>query len=425
MKSEEKILRLSQSPMVFVREITLIDNMENFYINCPNPEQKQTSSIPKPQYSYFSYVNCIVDIAYYASISPGRCILNPPGGDPTKPFTWKDSGRLRKGRIIQWTLAILTCIYWLFDNVVTNFEADTQTNIIEEVISGKDGFLGHLETSGRFIISSFNNPFNLFKAHEHFNHTLAAGIEYPPAVVLSVGLFHTVIDIVSAFGWVTGDILIAIWGVHFCRILDIILIPGKEEQNKSCNVVNLKRIKLFTRFTILIEKFNDTVGYMILTCIASETMYISTRTAGILTGSLPSFMNLMINVLSFLPFIFTLLASAQVSYKARRLPCLFKEQFVNGSTSLSKRAKPCFANIERKGDTIDEVNDLADADNKLEEIKHGLMMIYHDLASNVIGFQGFFFTVTYGFVGTVLSGIATYSVIALQLTSDQSKVWRT
>lgn len=53
-----------------------------------------------------------------------------------------------------------------------------------------------------------------------------------------------------------------------------------------------------------------------------------------------------------------------------------------------------------------------------EEIDRGLSIIYHDLSNNVIGLQGYFFTITYGFVGTVLSGIFTFTVVALQLVSS-------
>ncbi|CAG7825348.1 unnamed protein product [Allacma fusca] len=53
------------------------------------------------------------------------------------------------------------------------------------------------------------------------------------------------------------------------------------------------------------------------------------------------------------------------------------------------------------------------------ETTQGILLVHHEVISNRIGFRGLgFFTVTYTFLGTVLSVISTYSVVVMQFQNS-------
>lgn len=190
----------------------------------------------------------------------------------------------RKILLIKSTFAVYPVIVWGFLNNVIG--SDDQRNIWEQIFLHWDEIPQWLKATGRFVI-------DWFARDDGTSLEVVSRFSFGDAILIPIGILYSGVDLTNTYFWVTGTLSIAVWSHHFTKLLEGILESQKSLREKT---------KQFLQLSCIIEKFNRHMDYLTFMAILSETMYASGLSAKLLSGKGISNIEIMVKILSFIPF---------------------------------------------------------------------------------------------------------------------------
>lgn len=170
-------------------------------------------------------------------------------------------------------------------------QSTEETTIFREIISGRVGHV--LELSGKYFLRQI--------LHSHSTPKCS------PFILIPLGLVFTFFDLANNLSWVIMNAFVLLWACHFKNVLEGGLDLKKYSKKEA--------VENFVRISYALDKLNGNVGYLILTVVICETLYITNTAVYFLSKGELGMEVAIYTMGTFIPFLVMLVAGAQVNGK--------------------------------------------------------------------------------------------------------------
>ncbi|CAG7833021.1 unnamed protein product [Allacma fusca] len=223
------------------------------------------------------------------------------------------------------------------------------------------------------------------------NSVFHLGITYNSSVstfennlLLSIPMI--IISIYYDLTWTFGFLMNFLWGATFILIFKSFFdVIGKISSRNT-----LKDIRRYNRITFVIDAYNEVFTLNMMCAVFAGSLHFSVYLSTMFLSQDTGLRAVMTGA-SFGIFWLQIFCAAEVCNCAQKMATILKNRYQNESTWKGKHAT-------------------------CTETLQGIVIVFNEMLAGNVGFQGWgFFTVTYSFIGSVLSLIATYAIVTMQM----------
>ncbi|CAG7703687.1 unnamed protein product, partial [Allacma fusca] len=355
------------------------------YVASEDGEQRMGENNHGIMFQIMGYIYVVFPLAFYYSVSKGHLIgqiLNDMhsfsvqvlrgGGDLPSRKTCRAIG----------AVLLILCMSKGLHYVVIGW--------CEEYPMDWDDFPSLLKYLGNAGVKHYRGTVcTVYYADTNCRTNLQAGngtYEIPLSLTILSGTLLMWLKFNHTMYWILAYLVIIQWSLGFCilirRFFKLIVLTSSRN--------TLKDIGCFNELTSVIQKFNEVFGWTVLFCVLTGVAHFSVEIIQLHYTNYQGIHKQIIVWSMFFIFSGQLVVASHVNHDAYQVVEVFKTRFQN-EIFWKKHHGPCVKTTQ------------------------GILMVFHDLQTAYVGIHGYkFFTITYGFIGTVASVISTYAVVVAQ-----------